>query len=111
MVVGKRLMGGKRSFRIELKHFGLALEEGSPNHVTFSERGEYHLNTVSIGKEGAQWLGHIMEENIVREGEKAFVRMLCENGKTYVIWQYSNSYGRYLEVMHVKGKWSLRQVN
>jgi hypothetical protein len=40
-----------------------------------------------------------MEENIVREGEKAFIRTLWEHGKTFIIRRYNNKFWRYIEVL------------
>jgi hypothetical protein len=44
-----------------------------------------------------------VEENVVREGEKAFVRTLREHDKTFVSKRYSNKYGRYIEGWNVAG--------
>ncbi len=52
-----------------------------------------------MSKDGARWLGHCVEENVVREGEKAFVRTLWEHDKTFVSRRYSNKYDRYIEVL------------
>jgi hypothetical protein len=40
-----------------------------------------------------------MDENIVREGERAFIRTLREHGKTFIIRRYSNRFGRYIELL------------
>ena len=83
MLVGGVRMGGKRIFRIEMKQFDLVLEDGGSSQVKCSEKGKYHWCTVIMGMEGARWLGRCVEENIFKEGEKAFIRTLPENGKTF----------------------------
>uniref|UniRef100_A0A2N9ITP0 Uncharacterized protein n=1 Tax=Fagus sylvatica TaxID=28930 RepID=A0A2N9ITP0_FAGSY len=37
--------------------------------------------------------------NVIKGSEKAFIRTLREHGKTFIIRQYSNKFGRYLEVL------------
>ena len=91
-------MGVKRSFRIESKRFNLVLGEKGPNQVKFTEIGKHHRCDIFTGTEGAIWLGRVVEENITREGEQAFVRTRGEHNKTYVIRRYGNNYGRYVEV-------------
>ena len=52
-----------------------------------------------MGKDGMQWLGRCIDKNIVREGEKAFIRTLREHGKTFIIRRYNNKFRRYIEVL------------
>uniref|UniRef100_A0A2N9IY01 Reverse transcriptase domain-containing protein n=1 Tax=Fagus sylvatica TaxID=28930 RepID=A0A2N9IY01_FAGSY len=92
-------MGDRRSFRIESKRFDLVRENDGTKQVRISEKGFYHQSIVYMGKEGVQWLGRCMDENIVREGERAFTRTLREHGKTFIIRRYSNKFGRYIEVL------------
>ncbi len=73
MLVGGVRMGGKRIFRIEMKQFDLVLEDGGSSQVKCSEKGKYHWCTVIMGMEGARWLGRCVEENVFKEGEKAFI--------------------------------------
>ena len=96
-VVGEG-MGDRRSFRIESKRFDLTWVNDGTKQVRISEKGSYHRSIIHMGKEGTRWLGRCMEENITREGEKAFIRTLREHGKTFIIRRYSNKYGRYIEV-------------
>jgi exosome complex RNA-binding protein Rrp4 len=91
-------MGVKRSFWIESKRFDLVLGEKGPNQVKFIEIGKHHRCDIFTGTEGAIWLGRVVEENITREGEQAFIRTRGEHNKTYVIRRYSNNHGRYVEV-------------
>jgi exosome complex RNA-binding protein Rrp4 len=91
-------MGGKQSFRIESKRFDLVLGEKGPNHVKFTEIGKHHQCDIFNGTEGAIWLGRCIEENITREREQTFIRTQGEHNKTYVIQQYNNNHGRYVEV-------------
>ena len=91
-------MGVKRSFRIESKRFDLVLGEKGSNQVKFTEIGKHHRCDIFTGTEGAIWLGRVVEENITREGEQAFIRTRGEHNKTYVIRRYSNNHGRYVEV-------------
>lgn len=53
---------------------------------------------VFMGIEGAQWLGQCIEENIIREEEKTFIRTFQENDTVYVIRRFTNSYRWYLEL-------------
>jgi hypothetical protein len=92
-------MGDRRSFHIESKRFDLVLGYVGRNQVRMSERSTYHCSMVYMSKEAARWLGRCVEENVVREGEKSFVRTLREHDKTFVCRQYSNKYGRYIEVL------------
>uniref|UniRef100_A0A2N9I574 Reverse transcriptase domain-containing protein n=1 Tax=Fagus sylvatica TaxID=28930 RepID=A0A2N9I574_FAGSY len=69
-------MGDRCSFRIESKRFDLVWVNDGTKQVRISEKGSYHRSIVYMGKEGVRWLGRCMEENIVREGEKAFIRTL-----------------------------------
>ena len=64
-----------------------------------SERITFHRSMIFISKDGARWLGRCVEENVVREGEKAFVRTLREHDKTFVSRRYSNKYSKYIEVL------------
>ncbi len=92
-------MGDRRSFRIESKRFDLVFGKVGRNQFRVSERSTYHRSMIYMSKEGARWLGRCVEENVVREGEKAFVRTLREHDKTFVCRRYSNKYGRYIEVL------------
>jgi hypothetical protein len=92
-------MGDRRSFHIESKRFDLVLGYVGRNQFRMSERSTYHRSMIYMSKEGARWLGRCVEENVVREGEKAFVRTLREHDKTFVCRRYSNKYGRYIEVL------------
>jgi hypothetical protein len=92
-------MGDRRSFRIESKRFDLVLGYVGRNQVRMSERSTFHRSMIYMSRDGARWLGRCVEENVVREGEKAFVRTLREHDKTFVSRRYSNKYGRYIEVL------------
>ena len=92
-------MRDRRSFPIELKRFNLVSVNDGTKQVRISEKGSYHRSIVYMGKEGVRWLGWCMDENIVREGKKAFIRTLREHGKTFIIRRYSNKFGRYLGVL------------
>ena len=91
-------MGGVRSFRIESKRFDLIREGDGLDVVSLLESRRYMRHLVTMGKEGARWLGKCIEENIVRETEQAFVRMFSEQDKGYVIHRFENKRGRYLEI-------------
>jgi hypothetical protein len=91
-------MGGVRSFRIESNRFDLIREGDSIDSVSLFESGRHKRHSVCMGKEGAQWLGQCIEENIVRETEHAFIRTFRESDKGYVIRRFTNKYGRYLEI-------------
>ena len=92
-------MGDRRSFRIESKRFDLVWVNDGTKQVRISKKSSYHRSIIYMGKEGIRWLERCMDENIVREGEKAFIRTLREHGKTFIIRRYSNKFGRYLEVL------------
>ena len=92
-------MGDRRSFRIESKRFDLVRENDGTKQFRISEKGSYHWSIVYMGREGVQWLGRCMDENILREGERAFTRTLREHGKTFIIRRYNNKFGRYIEVL------------
>ena len=91
-------MGGVRSFRIESKRFDLIREGDGVDAVSLLEIGRYMRHLVTMGKEGALWLGKCIEENIVRETEQAFVCTFREQDKGYVIRRFENKRGRYLEI-------------
>ena len=92
-------MGDRRSFRIESKHFDLVLGYVGRNQFRMSKRSTFHRSMIYMSKDGAWWLGRYVKENVVREGEKAFVRTLREHDKTFVSRRYSNKYDRYIEVL------------
>ena len=103
-------MGDRQSFRIESKRFDLVLGNVGRNQFRMSERSTYHCSMIYMSKEGARWLGRCVEENVVREGEKAFVRTLREHDKTFVCRRYSNKYGRYIEVLECGRGGSREQI-
>ncbi len=78
-------MGDRRSFRIESKRFDLVWVNDGTKQVRISEKGSFHQSIVYMGKDGMHWFGRCIDENIVREGEKAFTRTLREHGKTFII--------------------------
>lgn len=87
-----------RSFRIESKRFDLSKEGDGIDSVSLFEAGRITRHSVFMGKDGAQWLGKCIEENIRREDEKAFIRTFRERDKGYVIRRFANKNGRYLEL-------------
>jgi hypothetical protein len=98
-MAGTRSVAGTRSFYIESKRYDFFVEGGKgPSSVKLFERGQYRMNSVFTGKEGARWLERVIEENIVREEAPAFVRTFREHDKGYVMRRYNNKHGRYLEV-------------
>jgi hypothetical protein len=96
--VVRRNMGGVRSFRIEFKRFDLIREGDGIDLVSLIESGRYMRHSISMGKEGAQWLAKCIEENIARETERAFNRTFKEGNKGYVICKFTNKNGRYLKL-------------
>ena len=94
----RREVGNKRSFRIEAKRFDIELEVRGPSQVKFSESGRHHQCAIQMGRDGAQWLGRCIAENITGEKDRAFVHTFLENGKTYVNRRESNSFERFIDV-------------
>ena len=92
-------MGGVRSFRIESKRFDLIREGDGIDSVSLFESGRFTRHSVFMGKDRARWLGKCIEENVVRETEQAFVRTFRESDKGYVIRQFTNKNGCYLELI------------
>ena len=92
------IMGGVRSFRIESKRFDLIREGDGIVSVSLFESGRFMGHSVFMGKNGAQWLGKCIEENVVRETKQAFIRTFRESDKGYVIRRFINKNGCYLEL-------------
>ena len=92
-------MGGVRSFHIESKRFDLIREGDGIDSVSLFESGRFTRHSVFMGKDRARWLGKCIEENVVRETEQAFVRTFRGSDKGYVIRQFTNKNGCYLELI------------
>lgn len=94
-------MGGRRWFNVESKSFEFALEASG---VCIIERGRNSTSSITLGKEGAHWLGSGMTETTLLSADHGFVRTCREAGRFVVLQKNKNYLGRYVFVTEYGAK-------
>jgi hypothetical protein len=88
-------MGGRRWFNNESKSFEFALESSG---IRIIERGRKSASSLTLGKEGVQWIHKGMTDVSAEPPEQSFAKTLREEGRVFVLQKNRNDHGRFVSV-------------